>query len=219
MRTHAHTHSGVVDNVGNRLYEKGKHVIKARERKQHNAELQKLKELEGAKKARPEITQLAQDMRSEDFKDFLLQQDKWQRDAANRRLRKVQELNQEAPDSIEVKRKWTMAQRSDQIIQRKKSRGDYQGPQTGWKAGFSRYIKGKNLEEYAGEDFEPTINVVSKQMVREVPAHERLHALAAEREESLMVWFPPSPFTRHYARIHTHRASHRCFARGSTTSP
>ena len=188
-------HRGQQDSVGKRLYDKGIVMRQQRERREKSEELRKKGEERKAKKARPWVTEMAQGQARDNFTQFLHVQGKWENQKKFKLAQKSEERDKEDTGNMEVKRKWQMCPVSESIIDRKSTRGDYKGPQSGWKASFSKYIKSKNLEEVAEQDFEfePTINISSKQIVRDVPTHERLHALAAEREESLLVCVSSSP--------------------------
>eukprot|EP01061_Rhynchopus_euleeides_P012485 TRINITY_DN22139_c0_g1_i1.p1 TRINITY_DN22139_c0_g1~~TRINITY_DN22139_c0_g1_i1.p1 ORF type:complete len:599 (+),score=188.55 TRINITY_DN22139_c0_g1_i1:74-1798(+) len=181
------TDIGQVDSVGTRLYEKGLLLRQQQQRRQELEGRKQKQEERQAKKATPWVTDQARDRGDSDWDSFIKSQEKWAVSRAGHRTEKEKEFAREDKDLSEVKKKWSVDPVSEQIVGRKKSRGDYSGPQTGWKTSFSKYIKSKNMQEPQEDDFEPTINISSKQIVRDVPTHERLHALAAEREESLLM--------------------------------
>eukprot|EP01063_Lacrimia_lanifica_P017690 TRINITY_DN24716_c0_g1_i1.p1 TRINITY_DN24716_c0_g1~~TRINITY_DN24716_c0_g1_i1.p1 ORF type:complete len:701 (+),score=193.20 TRINITY_DN24716_c0_g1_i1:66-2168(+) len=172
--------------VGLRLYEKGIQIREQKARAQHAVEKQREKEERDAKRATPWTTPFAKGHGRADFKTFLFEQDKWLKGKADNLYRKTKERRLEDRGLIEFRKDWEPSTRSAQIMKRKAQRGDYAGPQSGWKTSFSKYIKTKNAVKDV-DDFEPVINEKSRQLVRNVPAHERLHSLAAEREETKMI--------------------------------
>eukprot|EP01060_Flectonema_neradi_P000031 TRINITY_DN10034_c0_g1_i1.p1 TRINITY_DN10034_c0_g1~~TRINITY_DN10034_c0_g1_i1.p1 ORF type:complete len:610 (+),score=108.85 TRINITY_DN10034_c0_g1_i1:40-1869(+) len=175
--------------AGLRLYEKAVESHNHKKRIEQQTEMMHEKELQNAKTARPRLSKKARDDLAggrRNFPQFLDDQSRWLGNLKANLERKVQD----AEDHFKTKRQEAdfVDKQSKRIITRKKARGDYEGPVKGWKNGFSNYVRAKNrAPPEVEETFEPQINRSSKMIIRDEPAHERLHAMAAEREESLIM--------------------------------
>ena len=175
--------------AGLRLYQKAIESHEHQKRLEKRHKMQHEKELEAARTAKPRLSKKARDDLAtgrRDFPQFLDDQEKWLTNVNANLKRKEDEskayfaTKREKADFVD--------KQSKRIISRKKARGDYHGPVEGWKTGFSNYIRSKNrAPPEIDETFEPQINRTSKMIVRDLAAHDRLHAMAAEKEESLLM--------------------------------
>eukprot|EP01062_Namystynia_karyoxenos_P038721 TRINITY_DN28138_c0_g1_i1.p1 TRINITY_DN28138_c0_g1~~TRINITY_DN28138_c0_g1_i1.p1 ORF type:complete len:655 (+),score=175.66 TRINITY_DN28138_c0_g1_i1:83-1966(+) len=179
-------------NAGTRLYSQGR---------ERSEERRKILAMMKEEQSKGDLTEcrfvpgvIKKEDRYKDFQEFLANVKKQEKDRMMKLQKKIKEREKERPEFRGLDQPWTVSKTSQDIIEKKLERGQYQGPVKGWKRRFAKYLRSRDSSELESQGAgdpnalfcgTPTINQVSRTLPRDGAAHERLHELAHERQETL----------------------------------